>query len=126
MKDVCFVKGSALMIFSLINNYSEYGFLHPYFRKICKELPYYSTYDLIYILDLLHRYCKIFFNEKICNIKNKNQDLECFLTSCEKLLRSMHPEVLVELANIFLDFPSEERITKVLFSIYYLFKFFYC
>ncbi len=113
MKDVCYVKGSALTIFSLINANSNYGYLHPYFRKICKELPHYSSFDLVYTLILLHRYSLIFFNQNLYKDKSKSQDLELFLSSCEKLLRTMHAEIVIEIANIFLDFPSDDRISKV-------------
>lgn len=59
----------------------------------------------------MHKYCKIFFNEEK---QQKNQDFELFLNSCEKLLKSMHSDVIIEIGNIFIDFPSEDRITKVL------------
>lgn len=118
MKDVCFVKGSALMIFYLVNEYGDYGFLHPYFKKICKELPHFPTFEMIYILELLHRYCLIFFNEKIYPNKAYPQDLDIFLTACDKLLRSMHSEVLVQIGNIFLDFPNENRISNVIIFLF--------
>jgi len=110
MKDIPYVKGSALTIFTLINNYSNYGFLHPYYRKICKDLTQFPSFDLVYILILLHRYAKIFLNEKP---PQKNADLELLLMACEKLLRSMHAEIIIEIGNIFLDFPSDDRISKV-------------
>lgn len=109
MNDIPYVKGPALIIFGLINNYSNYGFLHPYFRKICKDLTQYPTYDLVYILILLHRYAKIFLSQN----QEKNPDLELLFLGCEKLLRSMHAEVIIEIGNIFLDFPSDVRIGKV-------------
>ena len=115
MKDIPFVKGSALTIFSLINNYSNYGFLHPYYRKICKDLCQYPSFELVYILILLHRYAKIFLGQK----QEKNQDLELLLAGCEKLLRSMHAEIIIEIGNIFIDFPSDDRIGKVFILNYH-------
>ena len=112
MKDVCYVKGAALTIFSLINTYSNYAFLHPYFKKICKELPHFPSFDLVYVLILLHKYSRIYFNENLYKV-TKSQDLELFLNACEKLLRSMHTEIIIEIGNIFLDFPSDDRISKV-------------
>lgn len=43
-------------------------------------------------------------------------DLELLLSNCEKLLRSSYPEVVLEIANIFLAFAKKDRITKVKFS----------
>lgn len=60
MKDICFVKGTALKIFYLMKNQNDYSFLHPYFKKICSELHHYSSYDLVYILKILHAYAFIY------------------------------------------------------------------
>ena len=119
MKDIPYVKGSALTIFSIINNYPNYSFLHPYFRKICKDLPQFPNFDLVYILILLHRYSRIFLSDR--NVKNA--DLELLLSACDKLLRSMHAEVVIEVGNIFLEFPSDDRINNVIFFPIFLENF---
>lgn len=64
MKDVCYVKGAALKLFFLIKRNNNYSFLHPYFKKVCIDLHMFTSFDLVYILNLLHRYAYIYLKDQ--------------------------------------------------------------
>lgn len=76
---------------------------------------------------MLHSYSIIYFSfvkDKTINQNNEFKDiihLNKLLDSCERLLHGNHPSIILEVGNIFLNFPREDKIKKV-FLLYLFIK----
>jgi hypothetical protein len=97
--------------------------MHSLYRKVCNDLVKFPLHDTSNLLEILHRYSLIYLrnNEMLEHLKANpylekkkvSKDLRLFLDQCERLLMSTSSSIIMEVANIFLDFPEEKKIEKV-------------
>ena len=98
--------------------------MHSLYRKVCTDLVKFPLHDASNLLDILHRYALIYLrnHEMIEGLnvitpyldkKKVSKDLRLFLDQCERLLMSTSSSIIMQVANIFLDFPEDKKVEKV-------------
>ena len=92
------------------------AFLHPFYRKMVTELQLVDRYELPTVLKLLRRYANIYFRHN-WNPKKENPDLQLLFSNLNELLRCSSSVVIMELSNIYLDFPKESRVRECVVAL---------
>ncbi|GAW81888.1 AP-3 complex subunit beta [Plasmodium gonderi] len=63
--------------------YNSLSFLHPHYYKLCKYLLLMHPFHQSYLIDLLLRYCKLFYKDPLKNNKIKLKGLMSFFNSSD-------------------------------------------
>jgi hypothetical protein len=84
------------------------SFLHPYFRRICQQLPFYPESESPLILSILHKYAMKY----LIYSEGDKTDLETLKETCEDLLYSSNPALFLESLKFFMQLEDKELIKK--------------
>lgn len=136
MRDQPIVRGLTLQLLNEVHQIASDNqeFLHFYFRRVCKEIHTYTSYDVSQVLAMLHRYALVYLKEEQRRLDNDeehandnsstvtktkikkktlNEDIQLLQSACLKMLYSTHPAIILEAAHIIAVFPTPESLAKV-------------
>ncbi|CAK75148.1 unnamed protein product (macronuclear) [Paramecium tetraurelia] len=88
----------------------DLSILHKYYFQLIKDLLNFNNFDLERALQLLYQYSVMYFKEG-------DKDLIKLLDACEILLRLPYPGIVLAISRLYLQFPQESRIKKLIRTV---------
>lgn len=104
--DILLSSGLSIILYARIKGLESLEWIHPYFRQIVKNIPYYPEFESPVILNILQRYAIKY----LVYAEGNNQDLLALKSLLDRLVRTNNPALFLEALKLSIRLGDLERL----------------